>query len=129
MPHTTLVPSIARPVANYRMGSRCESGHVLLLPAIAPVNAEGVIVSPNDVRAQTRFIFSTLRDRLAEHNGTFDNLVKLITWLVSMDDFSPSKQIRDEFIPGQAPPATLLEVPALFHPGQRIQIEAVALID
>jgi enamine deaminase RidA (YjgF/YER057c/UK114 family) len=111
------------------MAALCESGRLLFLPAIAPVNTEGAVVSPGDVRAQTRFIFSALREHLAESGGSLADLVKLTTWLVSMDDFPTSRQVRDEFISGPAPPATLLEIPALFHPGQRIQIEAVALID
>ena len=128
MSHTTLIPSSAQPVANYKMATRCESGHLLFLPAIAPVNAEGAVVSPGDIRAQTRFIYARLNEILTESTGSFDDLVNLTTWLTSMDDFSASKEARDEFLPGQAPPATLLEVPVLFHIDQLIQVEAVALV-
>ena len=129
MPHTTLIPATAQPVANYKMATRCESGHLLFLPTIAPVNPEGVVISPGEIRGQTRVIFRRLSQLLTESNGSFDSLVKLTTWLTSMEDFPVSKEVRDEYISSQAPPATLLEVPVLFYTDQLIQVEAIALID
>ena len=129
MAFTTIVPENAKPVASYKMVTRYESGRLVYLSAQAAYDADGNIVGKGDIRAQTRQIYRNLRRILQEAGGGLQDLIKITTWITQMEDFPASKEVRDEFLPGEAPAATLLEVPRLFHPDLLIQVEGVAVVD
>ena len=119
MAYTTIVPEHARPVAAYKMATRYESGRLLFLPMQAPYDSDGGLVGKGSIRIQTRQVYQSI-SRI---------LVKITTYLTRMDDFPASREARDAFIPGEAPAATILEVPRFGDPGLLIQVEAVAVID
>jgi enamine deaminase RidA (YjgF/YER057c/UK114 family) len=128
MAYTTIVPEKAKPIANYKMATRYESGRLVYLSAQAAHDADGNIVGKGDIRIQTRQIYQNMRRILQEAGGDLSDLIKITTWITRMEDFPASKEARDEFLP-DAPAATLLEVLRLFHPDLLIQVEGVAVVD
>ena len=129
MAYTTIVPEHAKPVANYKMATRYESGRLVYLSAQAAYDADGNIVGVGDIRAQTRQTYQNMRLILQEAGGDLQDLIEINTWITRMEDFPASKEARNEFLPEEAPAATLLEVPRLFHPDLLIQVEGVAVVD
>ncbi len=129
MAYTTIVPEHARPVAAYKMATRYESGRLLFLPMQAPYDSDGGLVGKGSIRIQTRQVYQSISRILQDAGGDLNDLVKITTYLTRMDDFPASREARDAFIPGEAPAATILEVPRFGDPGLLIQVEAVAVID
>ncbi|MDP6778601.1 MAG: RidA family protein [Candidatus Latescibacteria bacterium] len=129
MAYTTIEPEHVRPVAAYKMATRYESGRLLFLPVQWAYDADGQLVGGGDIRIQTRQVYENLRLALRDADGDLADLVKITTYLTCMNDFPASKEARDPFIPGDAPAATLLEVPRFQNPDVLIQVEAVAVID
>ena len=129
MAYTTIVPEHARPVAAYKMATRYESGRLLFLPVQGAYDSSGGLVGRGDIRAQTRQVYENIGHILHAAGGDFEDLVKITTYLTRMDDFPASKEARDAFMPGEAPAATLLEVPRFCDPDLLILVEGVAVID
>lgn len=129
MAYTTIVPDHAKPVAAYKMATRYESGRLLFLSMQSAYDSDGILVGRGDIRAQTRQVYENIGRILQDAGGDLTDLVKITTYLTRMDDFPASKEARDAYIPGEAPAATLLEVPRFCDPDLLIQVEAVAVVD
>lgn len=56
------------------------------------------------------------------------SIVKLNTYLTDVRDRDELVTLYGEFFPGRLPAYTLLQVSALYHPDQRIEIEAIAVL-
>ena len=81
--------------------------------------------------AQTAQVFENLKVALAAVGATFDNVIKVTTYIVNYTPASRQTLIetRDKYFNPQRPPAsTLVGVSALAFPGLLIEIEAIAAI-
>lgn len=96
------------------------------------VDASGTVVGPGDLGAQTRQVMENLKLALAAAGATFDDVVKITTFVVG---YQPEHrpviaEARGAYLPaGQPPASTLVGVQALAAPDFMIEIEAVAVLD
>ena len=98
------------------------SGQVALDPS-------GALVGPDDVRAQARQVFENLRTALEAVGAGFDQVVKLNLYLVDAGQLPVVREVRDEYVDTQRPPAsTAVEVGRLAREEFLIEVEAVAMI-
>ena len=98
------------------------SGQVALDPA-------GVLVGPGDIRAQARQVFDNLQAALQAVGASFDQVVKLTLFLVDATQLPVVREVRDQYINTQQPPAsTAVEVRRLVRDDLLIEVEAVAAI-
>ncbi len=94
------------------------------------VNAQ--LVGEGNLRTQTQQVFQNIRTALAAAGATFDDVVKLTTYVVN---YTPAHrpvilEVRNQFVSKAHPPAsTLVGVQALARPEFLIEIEAVAVVD
>ena len=65
MSYTTITPTEAKPVANYKMATRMESGRLLYIAGQVSRDAEGEVHGKGDIRAQAQQVFQNVRDVLA----------------------------------------------------------------
>ena len=82
--------------------------------------------------AQTVQVFENLKVALAAAGATFDNVIKITTYIVNYTPASRQVLIetRDKYFNPQNPPAsTLVGVSALAFPGLLIEIEAIAALE
>ena len=70
MPFSTIATPEARPVANYKMGTRMEGGRLLYVSGQVAWDASGSIVGKGDVGAQARQTFQNLRQVLQAAGAT-----------------------------------------------------------
>ena len=61
MPFTTIATPEAKPVANYKMGTRMEGGRLLYISGQVAWDTSGNIVGKGNVVAQARQAFQNLR--------------------------------------------------------------------
>ena len=60
---------------------------------------------------------------------TFDDVVKINTYLTDISHIGIFREVRDTFLNTKAPPAsTTIAIPALARPGALFEIEAVAVL-
>jgi 2-iminobutanoate/2-iminopropanoate deaminase len=128
MPYSTIATPEAKPVANYRMGTRLEGGRLLYISGQVAWDTSGNIVGKGDVRAQARQTFANLRGVLQAAGGDLSSLMKITTYITKIEDFPAVAEARGEVFGGQLPASTLIVVKSLFHPDFLIEVEGVAAV-
>ena len=128
MPFSTIVTPEAKPVANYKMGTRMEGGQLLYISGQVAWDTSGDIVGKGDVRAQARQTFQNLRGVLRAAGGDLKDLMKIATYITKIEDFPAVAEVRSEVFQGELPASTLIVVKSLFHPDFLIEVEGVAAV-
>ncbi len=128
MPFSTIATSEAKPVANYKMGTRMEGGQLLYISGQVAWDVTGNIVGKGDVRAQARQTFQNLRRVLQAAGGELQDLMKITTYITKIEDFPAVAEARSEVFQGELPASTLIVVKSLFHPDFLIEVEGVAAV-
>ena len=95
---------------------------------MVPFDADGNVVGPGDVAAQSRAVFDNMRAVLAEGGATMDDVVKILVFLVDVGDFPAFSAARAEAFPGKVPASSVVGTPALAHPDLLVEVEAIAVI-
>ena len=93
------------------------------------LDREGNLVGEGDLRAQTRQVFENLKHALAAVGATFDDVIKLNTFMVDISQIAIIRDIRREYVNTVTPPAsTTVGVSALFRPDVLIEVDAIAVL-
>jgi reactive intermediate/imine deaminase len=92
------------------------------------LGAEGTLVGPGDMKAQTRQVFENLRAILAADGATFADVVKIGTYLTTLDDIAGMREVRSEYLTSEPPASTAVQVVALVVPDALIEIDLVAVV-
>jgi 2-iminobutanoate/2-iminopropanoate deaminase len=128
MPFSTIATPEAKPVANYKLATRRESGQLLYISGQVAWDTNGNIVGKGDVRAQARQVFQNLRQVLQAAGGDLKDLMKITTYITKIEDFPAVAEARGEVFQGELPASTLIVVKGLFHPDFLLEVEGVAAI-
>jgi len=128
MPFSTIATPETKPVANYKMGTRMEGGHLLYISGQVAWDTSGNIVGKGDVRAQARQTFQNLRGVLRAAGGDLKDLMKITSYITKIEDFPAVAEARSEVFQGELPASTLIVVKSLFHPDFLIEVEGVAAV-
>jgi enamine deaminase RidA (YjgF/YER057c/UK114 family) len=108
------------------------SGTSVYIAGQVAFDADGRVVGPGDLRAQTQQAFANLQRALAAAGARIEDLVKTTIFVV---DFKPADReviadVRGHIYGDRPPPAsTLVGVQALVLPELMIEVEAIAVID
>ncbi|MFV2088346.1 RidA family protein [Micromonospora sp. LOL_021] len=79
-----------------------------------------------DIREQTRAVITTIGEILTAAGASLHDVVRVTTYLVSMNDFGGYNEVYAEFFDHGGPSRTTVAVHQLPHPHLLIEIEAVA---
>jgi len=121
--------SVPQPVAEYAQGVEVAGGRSLFISGQVSIDAQGRLVGEGDIRAQARQVFRHIAAIVEEAGGDMSDIVKLTTFLTSMDDYAGFVEVRSEFIPAPYPAATLVEVSSLVRPEWLVEVEATAVLE
>ena len=118
------------PVGTYSHVVRVETGEVvwLYLSGQVALDANGELVAPGDMRRQTEQVFENLRALLEASGASFENVVKITTFLTTLEDLAAMREVRSRYLPAEPPASTAVQVGALVLPDAVIEIDAVAVI-
>ena len=97
------------------------SGAVSLAP-------DGSVVGEGDIVAQTRQTLENLKLALEAAGATFEDVVKINSYVTDFNLFSQIAPIRAEYLKEPFPASTTVEVSALIFPELMIEIEAIAIV-
>jgi 2-iminobutanoate/2-iminopropanoate deaminase len=118
------------PVGTYSHAVRVETadGTWIYVSGQIALDAEGTLVGPGDMKVQTRQVFENLRAILAANGATFADVVKIGTYLTTLDDLAGMREVRSEFLTSEPPASTAVQVVALVVPDASIEIDLVAVV-
>ena len=128
MPFSTIATPEAKPVANYKLATRLDSGRLVYIAGQVAWDASGNIMGKGDIRAQARQVFQNLRNVLQAAGGDLKDLMKITTYITKLEDFPAVAEVRSSVFQGELPASTLIVVKSLFHPDFLIEVEGVAAI-
>ena len=104
------------------------SGQLVAVSGQVPLDGQGRLAG-QDARAQVRQVFDNLTAALAAAGASMEHVVKLTVYLTDLADLEAFREIRDEYISLDKPPAsTLVQVSGLVNPAFRVEIDALAVI-
>ena len=92
------------------------------------IDLEGNLVGPGDLRAQTRQVFENLKAILEANGATFADVVKIGTYLTTLDDLAGMREVRGEYLTSEPPASTAVQVVALVVPEAVIEVDVVAVV-
>jgi enamine deaminase RidA (YjgF/YER057c/UK114 family) len=93
-----------------------------------PLNAHNELVGEGDFQAQVRQAFENVRLGLEAAGMTFNDVVKMQFFLTDIANLPLVRDIRDEYINTEQPPAsTSVQVVALYRPEVMFEMDVVAI--
>ena len=104
------------------------SGQLVAVSGQVPLDGQGRLAG-QDARAQVRQVFDNLTAALAAAGASMEHVVRLTVYLTDLADLEAFREVRDEYISLDKPPAsTLVQVSGLVNPAFRVEIDALAVI-
>ena len=122
--------SVAPPIGSYSHVVRVETDgaawiHVSGQIALAP---DGTLVGQGDLTTQTERVFENLARILEASGATFADVVKIQTYLTTLDGLQGMRDVRARYIPGEPPASTAVRISELLYPGALIEVDVVAVV-
>ncbi|MFN4142026.1 RidA family protein [Aestuariivirga sp.] len=108
---------------------RC--GKMIFVSAQSPVTAQGELLHPFDIVAQTGEVMACIKAALAAFGAGFGDVVKINRWYVGQgrtEDFEPAALACAASFEEPGPAATGVPIPRHAREGQLIKIEVVAML-
>jgi enamine deaminase RidA (YjgF/YER057c/UK114 family) len=126
--YQAIVPNPAWP-KSFTFSPAVRAGNLVFLSGTTATDDKGRIVGPGDVAAQTRHIFGKFARILESVGGSLANIVETTDYVVSLDDYHRTAEVRRELFKGPPwPAATGVVVSALVRKDALIEIKAVAVL-
>jgi len=130
MPTQHVNPAGVGAPSNYTHVVASSGGSIVFISGQIGMDAAGKLAG-DTLEAQGAQVFENLKTCLASVGATFENVLKLTTFVVNYkpEDRAIIGGLRAKSLPSTNPPAsTLVGVQALAVPGLLVEIEAVASI-
>ncbi|MEO8038212.1 MAG: RidA family protein [Betaproteobacteria bacterium] len=108
-----------------------QGGQTVYISGQVAWNAEGQVIGPGDLKAQTVQVFENLKVALAAAGASFGDLVKITTYVVDLkpEDRAVISEIRNRYVDRtRLPASTMIGVDALVVDTLRIEVEAIAVV-
>jgi enamine deaminase RidA (YjgF/YER057c/UK114 family) len=120
-------PTLSTPTG-YSHVAEVSSGRTIFVAGQVAFDKSGALVGKGDFAAQATQVFENLKLALAAVGATFDNVVKVNTYVTSMSNIQTLREIRGKYYGTNAPASTLVEITKLANPDLMIEIEAIAVV-
>jgi reactive intermediate/imine deaminase len=104
------------------------SGRTIYIAGQVALDRSGNVVGKGDFAAQTNQVFENLKLALAGVGASFDNVVKINTYVTDMSQIQTLRDIRSRYYSKNAPASTLVQVGKLAREELMIEIEAIAVV-
>jgi reactive intermediate/imine deaminase len=123
-------PNIAPPIGSYSHAVRVETPDAIWIYVSGQIahDSDGNLVGGGDLAAQTEQVFRNLTGVLEANGASFDDVVKIQTFLTTMDGLQGSRDVRARYLPDEPPASTAVQVAALMVPEALIEVEVVAVV-
>ena len=123
-----LNPSTLSTPTGYTHVVQVHGGRTLYIAGQVAFDKSGNVVGKGDFAAQVTQVFENLKSALAAGGATFDNVVKVTTFVTDMAQMQTLRSIRGKYYGKNAPASTLVQITQLAHEDLLIEIEAIAVV-
>ena len=120
-------PALSKPTG-YTHVIEVNRGRTVYIAGQVSFDRSGSLVGKGDFAAQTGQVMENVKAALAAVGATFDNVVKINTYVTDMSQLPVLREIRSRYYGANPPASTLVQVVALAHPDLMIEVEAIAVI-
>lgn len=123
--------NFTKTVGAYSQGLKVDVGDkvMVFLSGQLAMDADGNAVAPNDISAQTKYIFENIKTILGEAGAGLEDIVKVQIFMTDITKFSQFSAVRNEYLADIKPVSTLLEISRTVKDGCDIEIEVIAIMD
>ena len=104
-------------------------GDFLFVSGQVAQDGDGNTVGVGDCEAQTRQVMARIRTIVEAAGATMQDVVKITTFLVNLDDYPAFSWVRSETFPSSPPASSTVVVAALVRPEFLVEVEAVVHIN
>ncbi len=113
----------------YAYAAAAPSGALVFTAGACPLDEDGTVVGPGDVRRQAGQAAANLAEALAAAGAQLTDVLKTTIYVASGDraDLVAAWDVIRASFGDHDAPSTLLGVATLGYPGQLVEVEAVAL--
>ena len=108
-----------------------DPGRMVFTAGACPLDARGATVAPGDVAGQTRQAVDNLVAALEASGAGLTDVLKTTVYVATADreDLLTARDVLRSTFGEHEAPSTLVGVTVLAHPGQLVEVEAVAVRD
>ena len=103
-------------------------GNLLFISGTLALNDDLEIVGVGDIVAQTRQIYRVWQRILNAAGASFSDVVQTTDFVVSLEHYSKTAEVRREFFDYPYPAATGVKVAGLVHEDALIEIQGIAVV-
>ena len=122
-------PGLSAPVGYTHLVDVPADMRLVVISGQVSVDGSGKVIGVGDMTAQATQVFENLKVALAAVGATFNDVIKLNTYLTSMAKSPSFRVVRDRYVNPKAPPAsTTVEVRRLFRDEFLVEVEAIVAV-
>ena len=121
---------VPKPMGPYSQGVVTTGGKLVFISGQVSQDASGNLVGKDDLEAQTKQVFTNLKNMVETAGGTVANIAKITIFMVKVTPqaYEILGRVRRELWSGDFPASTLVEINRLASPDFLIEVEAFAVI-
>lgn len=129
MPRDTFnIPEYHVPVEGFTQAvEAADVGSMIFVSGLTARQADGGVAAVGDAGGQARAALSSLEAILAGRGAGLDDVVRIVTYLVDINDHSAVHAVRRELFGDEPPASTTVQVVRLYDERQLVEIEATAV--
>ena len=122
--------TVASPIGTYSHAVRVETEEAVWIYVSGQIaqDAQGNLVGRGDLAAQTDLVFQNVVRVLEANGASFDDVVKIQTFMTTLDGLQGSRDVRARYLPDEPPASTAVQVAALLAPEALIEVDVVAVV-
>ena len=113
----------------YSNGLKVDVGdsEIIFVTGQIAMDKDGNVVAPNDIVAQTEFVFQNIQKILEEGGASLDDVVKTVIYVRDISKFKDISAVRNKYFAKAKPVSTLIEINKTVKEGCDIEIEVIAI--
>ncbi len=118
-------PGAAPPLAPYSPGMK--AGNMVFVSGTIPNDAQGNVVAPGDIAAQTEHVLESIKSILAAAGGGMEDVVMNHIFITDYANYATMNEVYGRYF-GTTRPARYCIKSELVHPDWLVEIASVAML-
>jgi enamine deaminase RidA (YjgF/YER057c/UK114 family) len=124
---------LAAPIGPFSHGVVASGGRILFIAGQVAWNADGEIVGKGSLGEQYRQVMENIKAIVGDAGGTMGDICKFVNYVTGAMTkdaavYKDLSDVRREYIDGDFPVSTLVEVTSLMDPDALIEVDAIAML-
>jgi 2-iminobutanoate/2-iminopropanoate deaminase len=119
--------NFAAPIGPWTPAVKVAAGQMLFIAGCISVDADGNVVAPGDVAAQTHQVMKNFEAVVTAAGMTMGDVVKITNYLVDVRDYPEVAKVRQQYLKEPYPASSMVQVAGLLYPGLLVEIEGIAV--